>query len=306
MAAMHPAVIWLIIAAIVGTALLIATFVANRNQKKKKKGASRQPEGIDNAGEVGGARRRVRNARSRMNARRAQDDDDYDDDEYDGAGDEGGYSMGLDNQMPVGKIGAKKQRKLEMKEEKRILREQMEAEREDRKEREALREEERKRLEAQRKKEQERLEEGERKRKEEQERKEHEEYLLLKEQFTVEEEGVGETAEESEALLEEFITYIKESKVVLLEELACQFGLRTQDAIDRLQALQEMERITGVTDDRGKFIYISPEELQAVAKFIKQRGRVTISELAESSNTLINLHTDKSHTETPKTAQVSA
>ena len=48
-------------------------------------GASRQPEGIDNAGEVGRARRRVRNARSRMNARRAQDDDDdYDDDEYDG------------------------------------------------------------------------------------------------------------------------------------------------------------------------------------------------------------------------------
>ena len=61
-----------------------------------------------------------------------------------------------------------------------------------------------------------------------------------------------------------------------------------------------------MTDDRGKFIYISPEELQAVAKFIKQRGRVTISELAESSNTLINLHTDKSHTETQKTAQVSA
>ena len=34
--------------------------------------------------------------------------------------------------------------------------------------------------------------------------------------------------------------------MVLLEELACQFGLRTQDAIDRLQALQEMERITGI------------------------------------------------------------
>ena len=38
MAAMHPAVIWLIIAAILGTALLIATFIDNRNQKKKKKG----------------------------------------------------------------------------------------------------------------------------------------------------------------------------------------------------------------------------------------------------------------------------
>lgn len=32
---------------------------------------------------------------------------------------------------------------------------------------------------------------------------------------------------------------------MLLEELACQFGLRTQDAIDRLQSLQDMERITG-------------------------------------------------------------
>ena len=36
---------------------------------------------------------------------------------------------------------------------------------------------------------------------------------------------------------------------MLLEELACQFGLRTQDAIDRLQALQEMERITGICID---------------------------------------------------------
>ena len=33
------------------------------------------------------------------------------------------YSIGLDNQKPVGKIGAKKQKRLEMKEEKRVLRE---------------------------------------------------------------------------------------------------------------------------------------------------------------------------------------
>lgn len=64
--------------------------------------------------------------------------------------------------------------------------------------------------------------------------------------------------------------------------------------------------LLGVTDDRGKFIYISPEELEAVAKFIKQRGRVTISELAESSNTLVNLQADHTHTHTPSTAQVSA
>jgi hypothetical protein len=49
-----------------------------------------------------------------------------------------------------------------------------------------------------------------------------------------------------------------------------------------------------VVDDRGKFIFISDEELQAVANFIKQRGRVSISELVSSSNRLVNLQPEPS------------
>ena len=49
-------------------------------------------------------------------------------------------------------------------------------------------------------------------------------------------------------------------------------------------------------DDRGKFIYISEEELKSVANFIKQRGRVSIVELVSSSNRLINLQPDHSVT----------
>lgn len=52
-----------------------------------------------------------------------------------------------------------------------------------------------------------------------------------------------------------------------------------------------------MVDDRGKFIYISMEELESVAKFIKQRGRVTISDLADSSNKLINLQSKSSQVE---------
>jgi hypothetical protein len=85
--------------------------------------------------------------------------------------------------------------------------------------------------------------------------------------------------------------------------------LKTQDAIDRLQKLVQDGSLTGmvywkllnlqyltlqilslgVIDDRGKFIYISREEMEAVAKFIRQRGRVSLSDLAESSNQLIQL-----------------
>nr|KAF6358083.1 DDRGK domain containing 1 [Pipistrellus kuhlii] len=82
-------------------------------------------------------------------------------------------------------------------------------------------------------------------------------------------------------------TPCSQSKVVLLEDLASQVGLRTQDTINRIQDLLADGTLTGVIDDRGKFIYITPEELAAVANFIRQRGRVSITELAQASNSLI-------------------
>lgn len=48
-------------------------------------------------------------------------------------------------------------------------------------------------------------------------------------------------------------------------------------------------RLSGVMDDRGKFIYISQEEMKAVADYIKRQGRVSISHLASKSNQFIDL-----------------
>jgi DDRGK domain-containing protein 1 len=86
---------------------------------------------------------------------------------------------------------------------------------------------------------------------------------------------------------------VQKKKVVVLEELASEFGLRTQDAVDRVTKLAESKRITGelqrgcvpcfqdrvcfhwgpthragVIDDRGKFIYITPAEMAKVAMFV--------------------------------------
>ncbi|XP_052836489.1 DDRGK domain-containing protein 1 [Drosophila gunungcola] len=188
------------------------------------------------------------------------------------------------------KMGAKKRAKMEAKEQKRVQREQELHDREQRKVKEAKEEAERKQqedldAEVERK----RLE-AERLAKEERERKEHEEYLKMKAAFSVEEEGFEEgDADDQDSLLADFIQYIRDNKVVVLEDLAVAFKLKTQQAIDRIQDLQANGTLTGVIDDRGKFIYVSEDELAAVAKFIKQRGRVSIAELAESSNNLINL-----------------
>lgn len=188
------------------------------------------------------------------------------------------------------KIGAKKRAKLEAKAEKKAQREAEEQTRRERKKREEQAEEERRRAEDKAAAEERHREEEERKAREEKERKEHEEYMRMKEAFSVEEEGFEEGEDgDQHNLLQEFVGFIKQQKVVVIEDLAAHFKLKTQAVIDRIKDLQNDNILTGVIDDRGKFIYVSQEEMEAVAKFIRQRGRVSIQELAENSNQLINL-----------------
>ncbi|KAM9835869.1 DDRGK domain-containing protein 1 [Aulostomus maculatus] len=193
--------------------------------------------------------------------------------------------------QPTAKVGAKKQKKLEEKQAKKAQREAEMEEREERKRMQELREKERRQEEEKERLLEQKQEEDERRAKEEQERREEEEYMRLKASFVVEDQGEEEqlTEDQSRNLLQEFIQYIQNSKVVLLEDLASHFGMRTQDAIARLQNLLADGSLTGVIDDRGKFIFITPEELDSVAQFIRQRGRVSITELAQASNSLINL-----------------
>lgn len=190
------------------------------------------------------------------------------------------------------KMGAKKRAKLEAKADKRAHREAEQQHRDDRKKRDELAADERRQAEERERQAEQRQEEAERAARELRERQEHEEYVRMRAAFSVEEEGYDETAAdgaEGENLLQQFVEHIRAKKVVLLEDLARTFKLKTQAAIDRIQELKANGTLTGVLDDRGKFIYISEQELRAVATFIRQRGRISIGELAESSNNLISL-----------------
>lgn len=188
------------------------------------------------------------------------------------------------------KIGVKKAAKLEAKAEKRAAREAMILEREEKKLEQERLDELRREAEEKERKEEEEREEQERLAREEQAKKEHEEYLALAAAFEVEEEGYDpDQAQESEDQLVHFINYINEQKVLLLEDLAARFKMRTKDVIDRIHHLIANGSLVGIIDDRGKFISITHDELKSVAKFIRQRGRVAIDELVVNSNKLINL-----------------
>lgn len=90
--------------------------------------------------------------------------------------------------------------------------------------------------------------------------------------------------------VQEFIDYVRAQKVVVLNEIAAQFHVTTNIVLERLRKLEDAGWITGIIDDQGKFINISPEEMRSVADFINERGRVTLSDLSEESTRLLTLH----------------
>ncbi|XP_060824962.1 DDRGK domain-containing protein 1 [Bombus pascuorum] len=269
----------LIIALIIG----ITVFSNKKAKKNQTNVAERVAPGRPIRRAIG-----QRVGRRRMQATASQQIEENDD----GSGNEANDEADEKPATPDFKIGAKKRAKLAAKLEKRAQREVAEREREERKKREQLLQEERDKQSERERAEELRQEEAERKAREEKEKKEYEEYLKMKQAFSVEEEGYSNQYDEEDEknLLEEFILYVKQNKVVILEDLAAHFGLKTSSVVERIQDLQAHENLTGVIDDRGKFIYIPQEELEAVAKFVRQRGRVSITELAENSNRLINLN----------------
>ncbi|XP_044462871.1 DDRGK domain-containing protein 1 isoform X1 [Mangifera indica] len=117
------------------------------------------------------------------------------------------------------------------------------------------------------------------------------EFEKWKGEFSVDAEGTteNELQDGKQDLLSDFVEYIKKHKCVPLEDLAAEFKLRTQECINRITSLESEGRLSGVMDDRGKYIYISLEEMKAVADYIKRQGRVSISHLASKSNQFIDL-----------------
>lgn len=111
-------------------------------------------------------------------------------------------------------------------------------------------------------------------------------YEQWRDYIVIEDEG-EDTADSYQ--LEQFLEYIRLRKVVSLEELGNEFGLDGKTTAQRLIDLEASGVLTGVIDDRGKFIYITEEELLSVKKYIEQRGRVSRAELVTESNRLIRL-----------------
>ncbi|KAL0362787.1 UNVERIFIED_CONTAM: DDRGK domain-containing protein 1 [Sesamum calycinum] len=186
------------------------------------------------------------------------------------------------------KASKKKERR---RQEREAQRQADEAARDSRKTKQDRYEEMRRRKDEEREAQERKLEEEAKARKAKEEEAAALEFEKWKGEFSIDAEGTteNEAQDGSQGLLFDFVEYIKKHKCVPLEDIAAEFKLRTQDCINRITSLESMGRLSGVMDDRGKYIYISLEEMKAVADYIKREGRVSISHLASKSNQFIDL-----------------
>jgi len=268
-------------------AILVATLIFLIKNKKSQAEEPQQRAGPRGPVEAQGGARRPARRLNRHGQRNNQNDvvDQLQESDED-MDDESTPTLNIDRS----KIGTKKLRKLEEKEQKRIQREMEAREREEEKQRKEEIDELRRKKEA----EEEAAEEArlleEQKAEEERLERERIEYEKMKADFEIEDEGEDATTEEDEKnLLKMFLDYIKENKVCYVDALASEFGLRNPDAVKRINSLMESGDLTGVLDDRGKFIYITMDELNSVAKWINSKGRVSLEEIQRESNKLIKL-----------------
>ena len=75
----------------------------------------------------------------------------------------------------------------------------------------------------------------------------------------------------------------------MLEDVAAEFKMLTKDVVTKIEQLERDNRLLGITDDRGKYIHVTREEFDALAGFIKGRGRINRSELFQEANRIVRM-----------------
>ncbi|KAG5486942.1 hypothetical protein CUR178_08369 [Leishmania enriettii] len=75
--------------------------------------------------------------------------------------------------------------------------------------------------------------------------------------------------------------------VLVLQTAARDLKVSVEYLVSAIQRLSQMEKVHGVFDDRGKFIFVAPEQLPQLAQFIRLRGRVSVQEFTRECNRIV-------------------
>lgn len=124
---------------------------------------------------------------------------------------------------------------------------------------------------------------------EEKKRKNDEEYKLWTAHIGVESKGELGSADDHEKKLREFLTVESKlaTKALLLDDTAKRFDVTVERLVAMIEAMVFRDEISGVFDDRGKFVFVTQRQYEEIAKFMRNRGRVSMTELIREANKVL-------------------
>ena len=112
--------------------------------------------------------------------------------------------------------------------------------------------------------------------------------------FSVEEVGQHKLSEDEErkkiqALNRQLIAVLRKNKLSLLQDLSHKFKLSTKDMVSKIQELEQASSISGIFDERGKYLVIEGDEWQSIKNYITARGRVKKTDIMTECAKLIKI-----------------
>ncbi|KAG5487709.1 hypothetical protein LSCM1_08073 [Leishmania martiniquensis] len=75
--------------------------------------------------------------------------------------------------------------------------------------------------------------------------------------------------------------------VLMLQKAARDLKVSVEYLVSTIQHLSQMEKVHGVFDERGKYVFIAPEQFPLLAQFIRLRGRVSVQEFTRECNRVV-------------------
>lgn len=82
-------------------------------------------------------------------------------------------------------------------------------------------------------------------------------------------------------------------KLSLLEDASHKFSLTTKDLVEKIKKLESEQKVSGVFDERGKFLYIEQREWDAVRNYINAKGRLKKSDMMTECAKIIKIPEDQ-------------
>ena len=86
-------------------------------------------------------------------------------------------------------------------------------------------------------------------------------------------------------------SHITCNNIILLEDLAWKFNISTHNVAERIIRMIEMGNLNGIFDERGRFIQMRGSELDELASFIRKTGRISIADIASTTNQIFRRFT---------------